>query len=548
MEAYGGFRRIEEDMSNAGTVVELDSDGLGWIQLDDGARVRFGFSACKGFTAETLVAGARVLVHGTQPGLRGVVKATAVSPLQPPPTAGAAAPARPEWLVVPLPHSTDPGAPVLARLAQQWQPFGIAAKPAGARVLELTRGDLSFFVEHVEHPYPTQEAPAHLVFSGGPLVDPTLLDTMSDAEVLRIERISRSGEGHFPDEIQAAALAARRVRLLLLLTGLATHLLETGLADRLVLPHVWAREVALSKIRTLEATAGEEARRDPGRAVSFLGEIFTDRLTTPDGLHATLLGAVVLGHPDIGVSLAASAEHASAAAALLQAMVPRGLRPRSGMTFEAEGTTFVVERLQNGAVWLQPAGPEAPHADGRYRFGVTACLPGYLQANWSSSLTWKGAGAKDPRIELWTTRASPSLHVAITNGLGARAQVGLGPADPGAFVEIAIVSPGMGGRVLDALIALAGSVHVPGRPAPLRAWDRCAVPGLPGGIAGAVLRPLGVMPVFPDHPVTVFDALPILDGELAAFRAAPSAQGAWIDRVCESNDFTSLHARWERLV
>lgn len=533
-------------MSNTGTVVDLDSDGLGWIQIDDGQRVRFGYSACKGFTPESMVVGARVHVHGTQPGLRGVVKATAVSPLCSPPSAEGAAPA---WLVVPLPHPIDPSAPILSRLALQWQPFGIAAKPAGSGVIELTRGDLSFSVEHVERPYPPQRtAPTYLVFSGGPLVNPTLLDFMSDAEFLHVERLSRAGEGHFPDVIQAAAIADWRLRLLFVLTGLLTNLLETGLADWVVLPHVWAREVALSEILELEATRGAAARRESGRAVSFLGEIFTKLLITPDGLHGTLLGAVVLGHPDIGVSLAASAEHASAAAALLQAMVPRGLRPRSGMTIEAEGTTFVVESLQNRAMWMRPAGPEAPHSDGRYRFGVTACLPAWLKANWSSSFTWSGAGAKDPRIELWTTRALPSHHVAITNGLGARAQVCLGPADPDAFVEIAIVSPVMGGRIPDALIALAKSVHAPGRTAPILEWDRCVVPGLPGGIAGAVMRPLGVMQVFPDHPVTVFDALPILDEELAAFRADPSTQSGWINLVCERSDFDALHERWERLV
>jgi len=533
-------------MSKAGTVTELDNDGLGWIQLDDGQRVRFGYSACKGFTPEALVGGARVLVHATQPGLRGILKATAVSPLRPPPSA--VAPARPAWLVVPLPGPLDPGAPILARLAQQWQSLGLASRVVGPRVLELTRGDLSLFVEHVEQPYPTQAAPTHLVLSGGPLAPPTLLDALSDDEVLRIERLGRSGDVHLPDVIQAAALADRRLRLLFVLTGLLTNLLETGLADRAVLPHVWAREVALSEILARVATAGAAALRDPGRAVSFLGQIFTELRTTPDGLHATLLGAVVLGHPDIGVSLAASAEHASAAAALLQGMVPRGLRPRSGMTFAADGTTFVVERFQNGAVWLRPDGPEAPHADGRYRFGVTAGLPGYLQANWSSSLTWRGAGAKDPRIELWTTRGSPSLDVAITNGLGARAQVSLDPADPVAFVEIALIAPVVRGRILDALIALARTVHMPGRTAPVLPWDRCVVPGLPGGIAGAVMRPLGVLEVFPDHRVTVFDALPILDDELAAFRADPSTQGAWIDLVCERNDFAALHARWERLL
>lgn len=70
-----------------GTISDLSpQDGLGWISLDEGSRVRFGATACKGFVPSV---GMRVQVVGTAPGYGGVVKATQVVPL---PKGAAAAP------------------------------------------------------------------------------------------------------------------------------------------------------------------------------------------------------------------------------------------------------------------------------------------------------------------------------------------------------------------------------------------------------------------------------------------------------------------------
>ncbi len=72
---------------SCGTISELSpQDGLGWITLDEGARVRFGATACKGFVPSV---GTRVSVLGTAPGYGGVTKATQVVPL---PKSAAAAP------------------------------------------------------------------------------------------------------------------------------------------------------------------------------------------------------------------------------------------------------------------------------------------------------------------------------------------------------------------------------------------------------------------------------------------------------------------------
>ncbi len=79
-----------------GTILSLDPhDALGWIQLDDGERVRFGGTALEGFATEDLI-GIRVVVLGTIAGYQGVPKAVRVTPLVPvPPTAAKVYPATP---------------------------------------------------------------------------------------------------------------------------------------------------------------------------------------------------------------------------------------------------------------------------------------------------------------------------------------------------------------------------------------------------------------------------------------------------------------------
>lgn len=61
-------------MSEVGTIVSIEpEDGLGWIEMPNGDRVRFGGTACKGFVPAV---GLAVEVVGTRPGYGGTVKAT----------------------------------------------------------------------------------------------------------------------------------------------------------------------------------------------------------------------------------------------------------------------------------------------------------------------------------------------------------------------------------------------------------------------------------------------------------------------------------------
>lgn len=66
-----------------GTIVEFDpADALGWIELDQGGRVRFGATSLRGIAS--VAVGTRVVVQGTKPGHKGVPKAVAVVPLATP--------------------------------------------------------------------------------------------------------------------------------------------------------------------------------------------------------------------------------------------------------------------------------------------------------------------------------------------------------------------------------------------------------------------------------------------------------------------------------
>lgn len=80
-------------MSDIGTITEIEpEDGLGWIDLEDSSRVRFGVTACKGFVPAI---GMVVRVMGTRPGYGGTVKATELERVADAPKAAFAVDAKP---------------------------------------------------------------------------------------------------------------------------------------------------------------------------------------------------------------------------------------------------------------------------------------------------------------------------------------------------------------------------------------------------------------------------------------------------------------------
>lgn len=122
-----------------GTIVEFESNGgVGTIELDDGERVRFGYSVCR-FAVPAV--GLRVKVIGTEPGFRGVLKARAVEEISPAP------------LVAPTP-------PARTSMLGQWQALGVAAEPALLALLRAVDEDATLLADLERMSFELEPMPA----------------------------------------------------------------------------------------------------------------------------------------------------------------------------------------------------------------------------------------------------------------------------------------------------------------------------------------------------------------------------------------------------
>ena len=82
-------------MTGPGTLVELNvHDSLGWIELDDGTRIRVGGTVLSAAFKGEVAIGTRVLVIESAPGFRGALKAMRIAPLEPIAVAARAVPER----------------------------------------------------------------------------------------------------------------------------------------------------------------------------------------------------------------------------------------------------------------------------------------------------------------------------------------------------------------------------------------------------------------------------------------------------------------------
>ena len=114
-------------MEIEGTIAEFDRmDGLGWIDLANGERIRFGGTACKGFVPRI---GLRVAVLETTRGYGGVTKAAGLRSLE----------AKPPAPAVPQPPAPRPRAS-LARV----DAYSIPIDPQLRRVLARWDSDDTF--------------------------------------------------------------------------------------------------------------------------------------------------------------------------------------------------------------------------------------------------------------------------------------------------------------------------------------------------------------------------------------------------------------------
>jgi len=158
----------------------------------------------------------------------------------------------------------------------------------------------------------------------------------------------------------------------------------------------------------------------------------------------------------------------------------------------------------------------------RYRFGLERCI----------ALTLKRevfrVDVPEPRF-----RVDHYEGFSTTNGLGLEHRL-----------EVACFTPRVGPRVtqlLQAIADLAGARE-------LRAFDRVAHPQPLYGLAGHILWPCGHAQAMSElDDIQLFDALPIFEDELSAFRDDDAAQQTWIDTRYELRDVLEIQARWHRV-
>lgn len=210
-------------------------------------------------------------------------------------------------------------------------------------------------------------------------------------------------------------------------------------------------------------------------------------------------------------------------AALARRVAAERWHPNNTEVFRHD-PVFALRRVQD-AVWMHPVDEAHDHGrdhQARYRFGFERCVSLLLKREVFS------VDVPEPRY-----RVDHYRGFSTTNGLGFEHRF-----------EIGCFTSRVGPRVtqlLQAIADLAGARD-------LRPFDRVAHPQPLYGLAGHVLWPCGNARAMDElENIQLFDALPIFDDELAAFRADGAAQQAWIDARYERRDVHEIQTRWHRV-
>jgi hypothetical protein len=407
----------------------------------------------------------------------------------------------PDWVIIPLRSREPAGA---ARVAAALGALG-GVSQVGPHVWQLAHREVRLQIEYVDAPFPTHEAPAYISISGGELFETTLLDTLDDAAFFELEAAAAVGASE--PHIAAAAAAKRRAYTVGVVRAVILAIGEAGLADQLVLP------LAHAHVRPLRDALGPPSDH---RFALVAREAV-------DGAYVSVDGLAMFGLPAIAVPLDGRPGRLNAAVALGGSLSLRGVRPRGG-SFEAGGERFTIERLSGNQVWLEPV-PNRDHALGRYQFAFVGVAEWALGAAWHRSVVGRLS-----RIDLFDVHGPQPLRIALTNGHGLAGRP-----------EVLAIPPEITSRVLSTLELVAGGLG-----GQVAEWDRVAFPEPVGSIAGAILKPILAEPlaVHAGRSVELFDALPILVDELAAFRRDPTAHARWVDERYQREDYDAIHARW----
>ncbi len=271
----------------------------------------------------------------------------------------------------------------------------------------------------------------------------------------------------------------------------------------------------------------------------------------PDPGMATIAstGMWVLGLPDVAAALPEGADRRAVVLALgmvQREMVAEGWWPEDGAVFETEQASLRLSRIRD-AIWVEPVGAPDDRAKraARERFGRVRHL-GLLLGPHTHHHTPPSAG----RVAIEHFLRPDGKSIAVTNGVSAQPQPGGTAEDENDYVELTLNSSELGPWA-DGWLAWA-SDYLQGHDGshPIRPLDRLVLPEPTRGVAGAIVWPMGHLPAEDGRgPTTqLWDLIPFTQEELAAFRAAPTAQRAWMDERLARGDFAAMQARWARAV
>lgn len=242
-----------------------------------------------------------------------------------------------------------------------------------------------------------------------------------------------------------------------------------------------------------------------------------------DGLVAFSTGMQGAGLPNVARMLPAGApldDVVEAMTALVRKIVAERWHPNNTEQFLFD-PIFALRRVQD-AVWMHPvdqANDAGRDRVARYRFGLERCLSRMLKRE-VFTVDVPEPGYRIDHYEGFST----------TNGLGFEHRF-----------EVGCFTSRVGPRVTQLLSIIAELASA----REMRAFDRIAHPQPLYGLAGHVLWPCGHARAMDELvDIQLFDALPIYEHELQAFRNDGAAQQAWIDNRNERRDVHEIQARW----
>ncbi len=337
-----------------------------------------------------------------------------------------------------------------------------------------------------------------------------------------------------PDEERIISKAALKVERL---TGLLRSL--APLAESVILPQ--AGNMAYPSAQFQEVSA----EYDVGAYHSPL-YVFSKLRTEEDGPYASSLGMFLFGLPDMAIPLPGGVPPVTMVRAmsnLQREMVAEGWWPENGKTFQTESVGRVrIEHVQD-ALFLVPEEmtlDPARVAVARHRFALERCA---LQLFGRSTMF----RVRPPGMVVDHHLLPGGKSFAITCGVSMVPQKGGTADDENDRVEIVLFSDKLGPWATKWLQWIHGILRHHDGSHPIRPFDRLVLPGPMGGIAAGIVWPWGHLSPFGSggERVHLWCLLPILEEELAAFRADPSAQGAWIDERGAKGDVETLFRRWD---